>query len=309
MSALRRDEGAQLVAAASHAQRPARASYGAVVLTMGQRPAELRRGLESLLRQRGVDLDVVVVGNAWQPEGLPQGVKAVGLAENVGIPGGRNAGVDAVEGDLLFFLDDDAELPDDDALARLAALFDADPRLGLVQPRVVDPTGRPAPRRWVPRLRVGDPARSSPATSVWEGAVAIRRGVFERAGRWPASFFYAHEGIDLAWRVWDLGATVWYVGDVVVHHPAVAPTRHPYFHRLNARNRVWIARRNLPTPLVPVYLAVWIALTLARERSPAALRAWFAGFREGVRTPYGLRRPMRWRTVVKMTRMGRPPVI
>ena len=50
-----------------------------------------------------------------------------------------------------------------------------------------------------------------------------------------------------------------------------------------ARNRVWLARRNLPAPLGPVYLGTWILLTLARRPSVAALRAWFGGFREGGR--------------------------
>ena len=286
-----------------------RPSYATVVLTQGRRPAELRRGLDSLLAQRDVDLDVVVVGNGWAPTGLPDGVKALGLPSNVGIPAGRNAGVDEVSGELLFFLDDDAELAAPDILARIGALFAADPLLGLLQPRVVDPAGRPAPRRWTPRLRVGDPARSGPAMNVWEGAVAVRRDVFERAGRWPGRFFYAHEGIELAWRVWDAGARVWYAGDVVVHHPAVAQTRHAYYYRLNARNRVWLALRNLPAPLVPVYLAVWVLLTVARERSPSALRTWLAGFREGLREPYGTRRPLRWSTVARMTLAGRPPVV
>ena len=74
-----------------------RPRYGVVVLTMGNRPDDLDRGLRSLLAQRDVDLDVVVVGNGWQPTGLPDGVKAHGLPENVGIPAGRNAGV---RGDL-----------------------------------------------------------------------------------------------------------------------------------------------------------------------------------------------------------------
>jgi len=34
---------------------------GVVVLTMGNRPDELRRGLESLLAQEGVSLDIVCV--------------------------------------------------------------------------------------------------------------------------------------------------------------------------------------------------------------------------------------------------------
>ncbi len=282
---------------------------GVVVLTMGTRQADLTAALDSLLRQRDVELDVVVVGNGWTPSGLPAGVRGLALAENVGIPAGRNAGAPHVGGDLLFFLDDDALLRDDDTLARIAQRFADHPRLGLLQPRVVDPGGRLAPRRWVPRLRVGDPARPGFAMNVWEGAVAIRRTCFEAAGGWPETFFYAHEGIDLAWRVWDSGATVWYAGDIAVSHPAISPTRHAMYFRLNARNRVWLALRNLPAPVVPVYLSTWLAITVVRVRSPRDLRTWFGGFREGLAGGYGERRPMKWRTVVRMALAGRPPVI
>ncbi|HEX3205059.1 MAG TPA: glycosyltransferase, partial [Propionibacteriaceae bacterium] len=212
-----------------------RPRFGVVVLTMGNRPDDLNRGLATLLSQREVDLDVVVVGNGWQPVGLPAGVKAHGLSENLGIPAGRNAGVSLVEGEWLFFLDDDACLPSDDILARMATQFAADPTLGMIQPRVVDADGREAPRRWTPRVRVGDAARSSPAMNVWEGAVAIRRDAFEFAGGWPEPFWYAHEGVELAWRVWDGGFHVRYDGDIEVHHPAIQPTRHPEFYRYQAR--------------------------------------------------------------------------
>lgn len=283
--------------------------FGVVVLTMGKRPEDLARAVQSVLDQQGVTTEIVVVGNGWQPVGLPAEVQGLGLAENLGIPAGRNAGVARVGGDLLFFLDDDACLADPEYLMGMKSRFDANPRLGLVQPRVVDPTGRPAPSRWVPRLRVGDPARPSPATALWEGAVAIRREVFEMADGWPACFFYAHEGIELVWRTWDLGYLPWYAGDVVVHHPVIDPARHEVYYRLNARNRVWLARRNLPLLLEPLYVGSWIVLTIARMRNRAALRAWFGGLAEGVRINPGGRRPMRWRTVWAMTKAGRPPIL
>ena len=287
-----------------------RPSVGAVVLSMGTRPVDFPRALESLLAQQGVELDVVVVGNGWEPVGLPAGVRAVALPENVGIPAGRNAGVAHVGGDYLFFLDDDAWIPDVGTLAELARQFAADPALGLVQPRVVDPSGMTSPTRWIPRMRKGDPARPSDAFSVWEGAVALPRAVFERTGGWPAEFFYAHEGIELAWRVWDTGHTVRYAGELTVHHPAIDPRRHAYYYRLNARNRVWLARRNLPVLLEPAYVGTWTAVQVARSwRDREAMRAWFGGFREGWREDPGQRRPISWRTVARMTRRGRPPVL
>ena len=283
--------------------------FGVVVLTMGQRPEDLRRGLESVLAQQGVTTDIVVVGNGWVPVGLPEGVRAHGLAENVGIPAGRNAGVPEVTGELVFFLDDDAWLGEPDTLARIAGLFAERPEVGLVQPRVVDPSGRPAPGRWVPRLRTGDPAEPSPATSLWEGAVAIRRGVFEETGGWPALFFYAHEGIELCWRVWDAGFVPWYAGDIVIHHPVIDPRRHAEFWHMNARNRVLLARRNLPAVLRPLYTGTWAAITTARVRDREARSAWWEGFREGWRMDPGESRPMQWSTVWQLTRAGRPPVV
>ena len=289
--------------------KPPRPKFGVVVLTMGKRPDDLHRGLASVLSQCDVDLDVVVVGNGWRPVGLPEGVKAKGLPENLGIPAGRNAGVSLVEGTLLFFLDDDACLPADDILARMAAQFAVDPTLGMIQPRVVDPAGRPAPRRWTPRVRVGDPARSSPAMNVWEGAVAIRRDAFEFAGGWPAPFWYAHEGVELAWRVWDGGFHVRYDGGIEVYHPAIQPTRHAEFYRFQARNRVWLARRNLPLPVAALYLLAWTGVSAARLRSRTAWRETLRGYQIGLAQQAGDRRPLRWRTIWRMTRAGHPPVI
>ena len=288
---------------------PERAAFGAVVLTMGNRPEDLERGLRSLLAQRDVDLDVVVVGNGWVPVGLPPGVQSCALGENQGIPAGRNAGVPLVAGELLFFLDDDAELPSDDVLARMAAEFAADPRLGLIQPRVVDPDGRTAPRRWTPRIRVGDPGRSSPAMNIWEGAVAVRRAAFDFAEGWPEPFWYAHEGIELAWRVWDAGYHVRYDGEIEVYHPAIQPTRHAEFYRFQARNRVWLARRNLPLPVGLAYVLAWAAVGASRLRSREAVVETLRGYRIGLHENGGERRPMRWRTVWRMARAGRPPII
>jgi GT2 family glycosyltransferase len=283
--------------------------FGVVVLTMGTRPDDLDRALGSLLEQADVELDVVVVGNGWQPVGLPAGVRSHRLPENLGIPAGRNAGAPLVDGDLLFFLDDDARLPHAGVLASMARQFDADRRLGLIQPRVVDPEGRPAPRRWTPRVRVGDPGRSSPAMSVWEGAVAIRRQAYDYANGWPERFWYAHEGVELAWRVWDAGFHVRYDGEIEVYHPAIQPTRHAEFYRFQARNRVWLARRNLPLPVAMVYVLTWVAVGGVRLRTREAVVETLRGYWLGLTQPGGRRRPMSWRTVGRMLLAGHPPVI
>jgi GT2 family glycosyltransferase len=287
---------------------------GVVVLTMGTRPDDLARGIRSVLDQHDVVTDVVVVGNGWDPAtadpALPVGVKTLHLPENLGIPAGRNRGVPLVAGEQLFFLDDDAFLPSAGFLAEGARLLADQPSIGLVQPRVVDPAGQVSPRRWIPRIRKGDPAHSSNVFSCWEGAVLMPRAVFEQVGGWADPFFYAHEGIELAWRVWDAGYRAWYEGGLEAGHPVIDPARHAYYFRLNARNRVWLARRNLPALLVPLYVGSWTAIQVLRwARRPAQLKAWFGGWAAGWREHPGERRPMRWRTVWRMTLAGRPPIV
>jgi GT2 family glycosyltransferase len=196
-----------------------------------------------------------------------------------------------------------------DALARVAERFAAEPGLGLLQLRVVASDGGRPPRDWVPRLRVGDPARSSDVTAVWEGAVAIRRAVFEAVGGWPDEFRHAHEGIDLAWRVMDAGYRVAYAGDIEVLHPAYATAPHDYSAYYGARNRVWLARRHLPAPLGVLYVAGFALRTLPILRSKERARAALRGYRDGLRRPCGARRPLRPRTLWRMTRAGRPPIM
>ncbi len=287
---------------------------GAVIITMGDRPDELRALLDSVIAQEGDRIEVVVVGNGAPVGSVPAGVRTVELPENLGIPGGRNVGIEAfgpsgADVDALLFLDDDGLLPGRDTAELCRQAFGADPRLGIITFRITDPDTGATQRRHVPRLRAADPTRSSRVTTFLGGANAVRTRVLAEAGPLPEQFFYAHEETDLAWRALDAGWMIDYRADLVLHHPTTAPSRHAVHHRMVARNRVWLARRNLPAPLVPLYLGVWLLLTLVRRPSPPALKAWFGGFREGWATPCGPRRPMKWRTVWRLTRLGRPPVI
>jgi len=286
-------------------------TFGCVVLTQGNRPMQLKAALSSLLGQVDVEVDVVVVGNGWLPTDLPAGVKSVHSKENLGIPAGRNLGVSNVKGDLLFFLDDDVVLEDNDTLSRIYKKFIGMPKVALIQPQPKDPNGLATPRRWIPRLNTKNPDRPSHIFALWEGATTVRRDVFEKVGSWPNEFFYGHEGVDLVWRIWDAGFKCWYAGDVVVSHPAVEPeTRHKIYYQYQARNRVILARRNLPGFISYWYLLNWKVISLFRLRSNSEGKKEFKkGWQEGKSADISPQKKLSWFTVLKMTLFLRPPII
>lgn len=284
-------------------------TVGCVVLTTGHRPRELAAAIESVRHQHGIEVEVVIVWNA--AEGVRPDVEGVRVVEpgvNLGIPAGRNVGVEHLPGhELILFLDDDAVLVGEDVLRSAVDAFDRDPSLGAISLRIVDPETGETQRRHVPRLRVGDPSRSSWVTTFLGGASIVRRDAFVAVGGLPGEFFYAHEETSLAWRMLDRGYRIWYAGDLQLAHPALPPSRHAEYHRLTARNRVLLARKHLPGPIAVVYVPLWFLVSLARDR--ASWRATLGGFRAGLRFPGVERDPIRWRTVLRMLWYGRPPLL
>ncbi|MGW7331439.1 glycosyltransferase family 2 protein [Streptomyces sp. NPDC054840] len=288
------------------------AKIGVVVLTMGDRPAELGALLASVAAQEGDPATVVVLGQGVKLPPLSNDVDGVELPENLGIPGGRNAGVNLLREkgsvDIVVVLDDDGLLPRTDTFRLIREAFADNPRLGIAGFRIADETGA-SQRRHVPRLGGKNPLVSGPVTTFLGGGHAIRMSVIDQVGDFPTPFFYAHEETDFAWRALDAGWEIDYRADMVLQHPRTEASRHKVYYRNTARNRVWLAKRHLPAALIPGYLATWAAYTLVQRPPLSGLTAWWAGFIEGLRVPCPPRRPMRWQTVWKMTRLGRPPVI
>lgn len=296
----------------SNSEPAGKTSVDVVVLTMNDRDAEFRAALDSVLAQTGVDVRMVIVGNGCEPDYVPDGVRSLSLEQNVGIPAGRNVGAAAFDEDpaeFVLFFDNDAILPERDTLVRLVEQMRRHPRAAYVQPRIMDPDTGATLGRWVPRLRSSHAERPGVVTVMAEGIVLVRRAAFDEAGRWPSEFFLFHEGIDLSWRLWNLGYVGWYAPQIPVHHPATNPARHAPYYRLVARNRAWVAYRRLPAVLIPPYLATWVVISVVRFRGTGKLGVWVRGLLEGLRGGHGERRPMSWRTVWRLTCAGRPPIV
>lgn len=281
-----------------------------VILTMGDRVDGLERALESIESQ-DVPGEVVVVANGGGLPALPlrlrESMQVTSLEQNVGVPAGRDAGVAAASSSIVGFLDDDAELLDTRAVSAILDVFRSDPLVGAVTLRIVDEGGRTA-RRHVPRVGHAGHDRTGDVVTFLGGASILRREAYERAGGYWGELFYAHEELDLAWRLHDLGYSVRYLADVEVAHPATPIGRHPDGWWRTGRNRVMIARRNLPWAVAVPHVLIWLAVGWLRAPAGECRRRYRQGWATGWTEPVQ-RRPIRWRTVWRLTRLGRPPLI
>jgi GT2 family glycosyltransferase len=140
----------------------------------------------------------------------------------MGISAGRNAGIAAAAGEIIFCLDSDATLGAN-SLQNMVDKFQADPKIGVINSKIVNAfsgvlDGGPGWAYSEKQKSMQDAEFLSWTFS--EGGAAIRKEVFERVGLFWERLFFGCEGQDFALRVWDAGYQVVYFPSSIVFHRA-----------------------------------------------------------------------------------------
>ncbi len=208
-----------------------------VVVLCYNRRDEVERTVPALCRMRQEHgFQLVVVDNRSTDgtrEALERiaaehpGVEVVLNEANLGGAGGRNSGWRRAAGRYILSIDEDITLGAEQMRA-LCALMDADPRIGVLSPRIQDAaSGRVI-------NDVGDEGRQLP--SFYEACHLIRREAMEVVGYGDPQCFAAGEGFDYTLRMHAAGYIVYYTPEVmVVHHDRVrAGGEHAH------RRRLWV---------------------------------------------------------------------
>jgi GT2 family glycosyltransferase len=247
--------------------------------------------LEPLLKQLKPFADhgvqIIVVDNASKPSatvvtGQFQYVLNIRSEENLGAAG-RNLGFAAATGETIICLDDDVEGLSVSALECLDSVF-SDEVIGAANFKVMEKgSGRVA--NWVHHRKSEQYANSTFDTyEITEGAVAIRRAVFQRVGGYPERFFLSHEGPDLAFRIMNLGLRVIYCPDVIVTHSFAHEGRTAWRnYYLDTRNTFWLAARNLPVVYGARLVVRQTLAMLAYSLRDGYFRWWVRGVADGLR--------------------------
>jgi glycosyltransferase involved in cell wall biosynthesis len=266
-----------------------------VLITTRNRREELRRAVESALRQTA-DPEVIVLDDA-STDGTPELVERefpeVVLHRSAGPQGYialRNLGVRLATAPIVAIVDDDAVLQSALTLEQTLRDFDH-PRIGAVAVPHVDITLRETPR-------VSAPIREGIfLTSEFTGtAAAIRRDVFAALGGFRESMVHQTEERDFCLRMLDAGWVVRVGRADPIHHylsPARDIRRMDLYGRRNAVLCAWY-NEPLPDALVRIaeMSAIGITSGLRVGRPLNALRGLALGYRDCWHERAG-RRPVR----------------
>lgn len=164
------------------------------------------------------------------------GTRLLRLERNLGFAAANNLAARELPGGVLLLLNPDAVLADD-AVAQMSRSLAADPRRGVISPRIDRPDGsldkacrRTFPDPLIALWRLGGLSRLWPSsrrfgaynlgylpldqpTEIDSGSGAcllIRREVWDQVGGFDGRFFMYGEDLELCWRVRELGFKVWY---------------------------------------------------------------------------------------------------
>src|SRR5436309_4439758 len=166
-----------------------------IVVPTRDRAPYLAVALDSLLpqaRAAGADVLVVVDGidAASAAVARERGARAVSHSRPRGLNAARNTGIAETRGDLVAFVDDDVEVRPGwlEALLRAAdECSDVDVFTGPVFARFEDHPFRACGREGPPVTFLDLGPEDVDARYAWGANLAVRRGAFERVGRFDAS--------------------------------------------------------------------------------------------------------------------------
>ena len=257
----------------------------AVLIVNWNGGALLTRCLESLEQQRRRPDHIVVVDNGSTDDSLARAherlrqVELIRLKENVGFARANNLAAKAAgRFDTFALLNPDA-VADAGWLEALLATADREPTVAAFAsqmrlasaPDYLDGAGdtyHVSGRAWRNGHKISSadwPATSSEVFAPCAAAALYRREAFEEVGGFDERYFCYFEDVDLGFRLRLRGHRCLYVPAAIVLHvsSALSGYRSDFAVYHGERNAVWTFVKDMPGPLLWVYLPQHLALNIA----------------------------------------------
>ena len=209
-----------------------------VVISTRGRGNPIRSSIDSILGQRGVAFEIIVVDSSDDDATLDALHKYITRGEvryfriaHRGLSVSRNFGVRQAASDIIALTDDDCEAAPG-WLAKITEPLSADPRVAVAFGNVVAPLTNPAECFAISYTRHGSYLASSLAqkhrVEGIGGCMALRREVWQKLGGFDALLgvgarFHAAEEVDLTLRSLRAGYSVFETDEAEVLHTGIRP--------------------------------------------------------------------------------------
>ena len=214
-------------------------------------------------------IEVIVVDNAsTQDEATEIGkrypqVKVIKSDKNLGFAGGNNLGIQTAHGKYLFFINNDAILPQLSALSLLINRLESSDQIGMVCPKIRFTWGEqpiqyagytPLSKITLRNKSIGFGEQDNgqydtphPTPYAHGAAMMVKREVIEKVGMMPECYFLYYEELDWSMMIRRAGYEIWYEPACTIFHKESQTTGQmsPLKTYYIIRNRLLFAQRNI----------------------------------------------------------------
>ena len=231
-------------------------------------------------------IEVIVVDNASTQDEATELEKRYPLIivirsdKNLGFAGGNNLGIQAAHGKYLFFINNDAILPQPSALSLLITRLESSDQIGMVCPKIRFTWGKrpiqyagytPLSKITLRNKSIGFGEQDNgqydtphPTPYAHGAAMMVKREVIEKVGMMPECYFLYYEELDWSMMIRRAGYEIWYEPACTIFHKESQTTGQmsPLKTYFITRNRLLFAQRNAQKDtkyLTYVYLIIVVA--------------------------------------------------
>ncbi len=231
-------------------------------------------------------IEVIVVDNASTQDEATELEKRYPLIivirsdKNLGFAGGNNLGIKAAHGKYLFFINNDAILPQPSALSLLITRLESSDQIGMVCPKIRFTWGKqpiqyagytPLSKITLRNKSIGFGEQDNgqydtphPTPYAHGAAMMVKREIIEKVGMMPECYFLYYEELDWSMMIRRAGYEIWYEPACTFFHKESQTTGQmsPLKTYFITRNRLLFARRNAQKYtkyLTYVYLIIVVA--------------------------------------------------
>ena len=217
-----------------------------VVIVNYNRCDDLRVALLSVAKQDYPHVETIIVDNASTDDSnqmlkdeFPD-VRLICLDRNVGMDG-YSVGCQAAQGELIFQMDNDSEMPDPTVLSQVAKAFqDGDESLAIVATRVEEfrATGATLDELRVKDLRTG----YHKTFGYHAGGVGFRKSLMDTVGWYNEDIFLYGAELFVQMQALAAGFTMRYAPEIFMIHKGSGVARSNFGVYYELRNRYWFMR-------------------------------------------------------------------